>query len=149
MKYQVERIKSCIYEISQPFLNHWAEIAGHQDTVPLDPDFARYQRLEDDGMLRIFTARNDSILIGYFITFISPHIHYKSTIYGINDILYVHPDHRGGTVGYRLMKGAMADLKTNCNVDILVIHMKIKHEFRKLLIALGFSLAEENWEAQL
>jgi GNAT superfamily N-acetyltransferase len=146
---QVESINSCIDEIKPLFYKHWREIAGNQDTIPLDPDFDRYYNLEDSGVLRIFTARSDGKLVGYFISFIMPHMHHKSTIYGLVDMLYVIPDYRGGTTAYRLIKLAMEDLKSQCKVDILIIHMKIKFEFRRLLTALGFYRAGESWEVLL
>ncbi len=143
--YRDERYCQCINEIVPLFTNHWKEIANHQGVIPLDPDFDKYQNVEDNNMLRIYTARDDGKLIGYFISFVSPHMHYKSTIYALNDIMYIDPSYRGSTVGFRLIKGAMVDLKSNCGVDKLVIHMKVTHEFRKLLTKLGFCLEEENW----
>ena len=120
--YDTELYSSCIEEIKPLFYKHWLEIAGHQDTVKLDPDFDRYQSIEEMGSLRIFTVRDDGKLIGYFISFIMPHIHYRNTVYALNDILYLAPEYRGGTIGYRMFKLVMKDLKDNCNVDILVIH---------------------------
>jgi GNAT superfamily N-acetyltransferase len=147
--YQDETYDSCIDEIKPLFFKHWEEIAGNKDVIALEPDFDKYKQIEENGMLRIFSARDDGDLIGYFICFVSPHIHYKSTIYAFNDIMYVKPSYRGSTVGYRLIKNAMTDLKENCAVDMLVIHMKVEHEFRKLLNHLGFALAEENWQRLL
>jgi len=147
--HQVEEYKTCIDDIVPLFYNHWKEVANNQDTVPLDPDFDRYKALEDQGMMRIFTVRDDGELIGYFISFISPHMHYKTTVYAINDILYMDPRYRGGTQAYRMMRGAIEDLRDNCNVDRLVIHMKVDHEFRRLMKSLGGTLTEENWEIKL
>lgn len=144
----VERFKDCIDDIKPLLLKHWYEIANNQDTIPLDPDYDKYQWLDDQGMMRIYIARDAGELVGYFISFISPHIHYRSTVYAINDILYIDPAYRGGTQAYRMMKGAMKDLKDN-GVDRLIIHMKVNHEFRKLLSALDFNLTEENWEREL
>lgn len=146
---QVEKMTTCLDDIKPLFHDHWLEIAGNKDTIPLDPDFDRYQILEDQEMLRIFTVRDEGKLVGYFISFIAPNLHYKTTIYALNDVLYVDPDYRAGTVAYRMFNGAMKDLKDNCNVDMLVIHMKVKFEFRKLLKSLGFTRVEENWERLL
>jgi hypothetical protein len=66
----------------------------------------------------------------------------------VNDIMYIDPAYRGGTVGYRMMKGAKADLK-NLGADILTIHMKTDYPFRSLLEKLDFHLTEENWEKVL
>ena len=162
--YQVEKYNDVINEIIPMFHAHYLEIATDQEIKPLDPDLDRYQVLEDQGMLRIFTARdqlmtNEQIriagpdhnrgqLIGYFNSFVMTHIHYQQTMIALNDIMYVDPAYRGGTVGYRLVKLAKADLK-NLGADILIIHMKCDYPFRPLLTKLGFHLTEENWECVL
>ena len=149
LTYQVENVWQCIDEIKPLNYSHWEEIAAHQDSRPLDPDYDRYYQLELLKMLRIFTVRDDAVLVGYYISIIVPHMHYKTSITALNDILYVHPDYRGGTAGYRLFVGAIDDLKNNTDTDIVIIHMKITHPFRELLQKLGFNQTEENWELQI
>jgi GNAT superfamily N-acetyltransferase len=160
--YQVEKYADVIDEIWPLLEDHYQEIATDKHMKPFDPDLARYQSMEDQDMLRIFTARaaphptdnKDYFngkpvgLIGYFVTVILPGLHYQQTLMAINDIMYIMPEHRGGTVGYRLLKLATEDLK-NLGADILTIHMKTEYPFRSLLAKLGFHLTEENWEKVL
>jgi GNAT superfamily N-acetyltransferase len=133
---------------------HYHEIATDKEVKPFDPDLERYISMADQGMLRIFTARDNEEhpvqgrLIGYFISVVLRGLHYQQTIMAINDIMYVDPAHRGGTVGYRLIKLAAEDLK-NLGADILTIHMKTDYPFRSLLQKLDFHLTEENWERVL
>ncbi len=160
--YQVEKWDDC-YEEAIPMLEaHYVEIATDKSIKPLDPDLDRYQAMEEAGVLRIFTVRitavdaetDDTILlgrgrlIGYFVSIIMKGLHYQQTTLAINDIMYIDPAYRGGTVGYRMMKGAAADLK-NLGADILTIHMKTDYPFRSLLEKLDYHLTEENWEKVL
>ena len=181
--YQVEKWDDC-YEEAIPMLHtHYAEVATDKAIKPLDPDLEKYQSLEEAGMLRIFTARDQAQdckylrdeaeglhreddepdwadayekaehmpqgrLIGYFVSIVAKGLHYQQTTLAINDIMYVDPAHRGGTVGYRLIKQAAFDLK-NLGADILTIHMKTDYPFRSLLEKLDFHLTEENWERVL
>ena len=145
--YQVETVAECIDEIKPLLEAHYREISNHDG--PLDPDYPRYLQMCDLGLIRVMTARDDMKLVGYFVSLLSPHLHYQQSVYALNDIVYIDPIYRGTTMGYRLFKLAIADLKDNCNVDVVVIHMKVKFEFRRLLIKLGFTLAEENWEMKL
>ncbi len=149
IKLQVERFSDCYDEAIPLVVAHYQEIATNKDKKILDPDVARYVSLEEQGMLRIFTARDEGKLVGYFVSMVMPHLHYASCIYAMNDILYVDPAYRGTTLAYRLFKGAIQDLKDNSNTDVMMIHMKVKHPFRKLLTKLGFEQTEENWEVQL
>lgn len=146
--YQAEKFEDCFCDVEALFYDHWLEIAENKDTVPFDPDYEKYFILERSNMLRCFSARCGDEIIGYFVSFVQPHIHYKTTVYAMNDVVYIKPSYRGGTVGYRLFKNAMLDLKA-IGVNRLVMHMKIKYEFRSLLTKLGFKQVEENWEIGL
>lgn len=150
MRYQAETVSECLVDMTDLNEMHYDEIATHKDVKKLQPDYRAYLNLERDGHLRVFTVRDDGdYLVGYFVTFIQRHIHYTDVVYALNDILYVHPDHRGGTTAYRLIKSAIQDLRDNTDANILCIHMKVKYPFRNLLGKFGFSLTEENWEVVL
>lgn len=150
MKYQAETLQESLVDMTGLFEAHWSEISDHKHLKILKPDYEMYRLMEEDGEIRIFTVREDEgKLVGYFVTFIQSHIHYEDCIYAMNDILYLHPDHRGGTTGYRMIKEALRDIKENTDADILCIHMKVKYPFRKLLAKLNFELSEENWEVEL
>jgi GNAT superfamily N-acetyltransferase len=159
--YQVEKWDDC-YEEAIPMLEaQYLEIATDKAIKPLDPDLDKYQGLEDAGFLRIFTVRIepdnlegtdlprcDGRLIGYFVSIVMRGLHYQQTTLAVNDIMYIDPAYRGSTVGYRMIRGAKADLK-NLGADILTIHMKTDYPFRSLLEKLDFHLTEENWECVL
>ncbi len=162
--YQVEKWDDC-YEEAIPMLEaHYLEIATDKALKPLDPDLDKYQAMEDSGFLRIFTVRDkpgpadasitiapdllQGRLIGYFVSIVMRGLHYQQTTLAINDIMYIDPAYRGSTVGYRMIRGAKADLK-NLGADILTIHMKTDYPFRSLLEKLDFHLTEENWECVL
>jgi GNAT superfamily N-acetyltransferase len=157
--YQVETFDQVVEDIKPMIQHHYEEIATDKHVKPLDPDWGKYQAMEEAGVLRIFTARDHvepvlevpevpPVLVGYFISVVSPGLHYQQTMMALNDIMYVAPGYRGSTVGYRLIKHAAEDLK-NLGVHILTIHMKTDYPFRNLLIRLGFHLTEENWERVL
>ena len=146
--YQVESFSDVINEIKPLLHAHFDEIATNKELKPLDPDYDRYEALEDLNMLRIMTVRFSGTLIGYFVVFLIPHIHYQQTNMAMNDILYLAPEYRGGTVGYRLIKKSIEDLK-EMDVDILTIHMKVDYPFRELLTKFGFHKTEENWDLVL
>jgi GNAT superfamily N-acetyltransferase len=160
--YQVEKYADVIDEIWPMLEAHYNEIATDKQVKPFDPDLDRYQAMEKAGMLRILTVRGvptpvhdqdyfdgkPAGLIGYYISFVMPGLHYQQTSMAINDIMYIDPAHRGSTVAYRMIKLAISDLK-NLGADVLIIHMKCDYPFRSLLTKLGFHLTEENWERVL
>jgi len=146
--YQIEKVTDILHEIKPMLAAHYSEIATSKDLKPLDPDYSKYEALEKLGMVRIMTVRFLGTLCGYFVSFLMPHMHYMKTYIAMNDLLYVSPDHRGGTVAYRLIKKSITDLK-ELKVDILTIHMKVDFPFRELLNKFGFCKTEENWDLVL
>jgi len=144
--YQVETVRDILEEIKPLLHMHFEEISAVKQLTPLDPDYDRYLAMCDAGLIHVATARDDGRLIGYFVTFVAPSLHYQHLIYGLNDILFLLMEYRGGTTAYRLFRFAIDDLQNNCGVSVISVHMKIKHEFRRILTKLGFKLVEETWE---
>jgi len=129
-------------EDARPLLEkHWEEIALNKDTIKLNPDWDAYADLEDAGILKIFTARLDGKLIGYFVTFVRSHIHYKDHLFAYNDILYLDKDYRKGFTGSKLMKFAEKCLKED-GVTVLVVNTKRHKPFDVLLKWLGYKHIE-------
>jgi len=142
--YQEESAKDCLEEIKPLIEMHWEEIALYKDKIKLDPDFDKYLLLDSMGMLHILTVRDDAKLIGYFISFIQPNMHYKESVFATNDILYVDPAYRKGSVGYKLFKKAEKSLK-EIGVDVIVIHSKVNNDFKPLMDKLGYERIEYNY----
>lgn len=147
--YQIEKAYDIIEEIQPLIAAHYREICAHPDVLTLDPDYDKYVEMCDAGILRIMTVRDNDFLVGYAVCMITPHLHYIDTTFALVDLVYIDQSYRGGTVGYRLFKHMADDLKTDCGVKIISVHMKIKHQFRRLLQKLGYVQTEENWERVL
>lgn len=129
-------------EDARPLLEkHWEEIALNKDTIKLNPDWDAYADLEDAGILKIFTARSDGNLIGYFVVFVRSHIHYKDNLFAYNDILYLDKDYRKGFTGSKLIKFAEKCLKED-GVSVIVVNTKRHKPFDVLLSWLGYKHIE-------
>ena len=148
MNYQVERFAEVIDEIKPLLTAHWLEIARHKDKIALNPDYEKYRLLDEGGMLHVVTVRKETKLVGYFVTFVVPHIHYKDHTMATNDILYVDPDYRGGTAAFKMFKYAETTLK-DMGVTKLTVNMKSAHEFGSLLEHMGYKEIEKVYELML
>ena len=82
---------------------HWEETEPNQDTIFLDPDWREYARLDQQGILHIFTARNGGELIGYCVVMISRSVHHKDHIFASTDVIYVKPKYRQTATGSDLI----------------------------------------------
>jgi GNAT superfamily N-acetyltransferase len=142
--YAVEPFDTAFEEAQELLQEHWEEIALNKDTIKLDIDVSRYKELADKGVLHIVTARDGNIqksawdpgkLIGYHVGMIVPHLHYKSTLHGITDIFFIHPDYRKGRIGINLFKYVEKSMKERGVVKLMTavkLHLDVGAIFERL-----------------
>lgn len=85
---QQESYDESIEGIEKYLAAHGAEVEEMEVTPKLDT----YQ---DATNLIIYTMRCDDELVGYAAFWISEHPHHEGKVFAMNDLVYVHPDHRG------------------------------------------------------
>jgi GNAT superfamily N-acetyltransferase len=146
--YQQEFLDTVEKDIKPLLQDHWEEIAVNKSVIKMNPDWEAYHNLEDNGALKIFTARFDGELIGYFVVLIRNHIHYKDHIFAANDVLFLKQEHRKGLTGPKLMKFAEKCLKED-GVSVLVVNTKRHKPFDGLLEWLGYSHVENVYSKYL
>lgn len=142
--YQVEPLAEFLEELQPLLEQHYEEVAMYKDHIKLDPDYDKYLALDAAGFLHCVTVRAAGTLIGYFISFVHPHIHYKETEYAVNDILYLDPEYRGTNVAVKMFMFAEEKLKEE-GVDVIVLHMKTSLPFESLAKFLHYDKAEYNY----
>lgn len=141
VNYQQEFLVQVENEARPLLEEHWQEIALNKEKIRLNPDWERYHCLEDEGLLKIFTAREEGKLVGYFVVVASKGLHYKDHVFAVNDIIYLHPDYRKGRTGIKLIQFAEKCLQQD-GVSVLTINTKVHRPFDKLMEFLGFGLIE-------
>ena len=130
--FAVESYAQLVDEIKPLLPEHWAELAVHKD-IPLDPDFGFYERAAATGSLIFMTVREAGALIGYAIWVVKPHPHYRKHIWALNDIVWLHPEHRGMSLGKNLVKFWETELRAR---NVAVIHVDTKLVAPQLLYLL-------------
>lgn len=132
-----------IREEIEPLLDqHWEEIALNKDTIKLNPDWEKYATLDANGLLRVFTARNDGKLIGYFVVILSVSLHYSDHLFAHNDIIFLAKESRKGMTGVKLIKYAEKHLAQE-GVKQLFINTKRHQPFDPILERLKFNEVEK------
>jgi acyl carrier protein len=103
---------------------HWREVAVDREAIPLAVDWARYEELERLGLFYALCMRDalGGELVGYNAFFVTPHLHYMTTKFAVNDVVYVRPEHRG-IEGIRLLLRAEETL-VNLGVRKIIYHSK-------------------------
>jgi GNAT superfamily N-acetyltransferase len=141
IRYAVERYKDCIEELKPLLDMHYEEIAMYREHIEFDPDYDLYEKIDENGGLHMVVVRDEGRIIGYYVSFIHPNPHYKNDLFSVNDILFIHPDYRGRTVAFRMLKFTEEKLK-EMGVSVMTLHMKVDFPFEELCIAFGMDKAE-------
>lgn len=142
--YAVEPLAECLEEMKPILRQHYEEVAMYKDKIELNPDYTKYLAMSDLGILHVVTARLKGELIGYFISVLSPHIHYSDHTYAVNDILFIKEEYRYSGVGVTMFKYAEKQLK-ELGVSVITIHMKTALPFDALCQGLGYDYAERQY----
>lgn len=141
MDFAIENLAKVRREIEPLLMEHWNEIALNKDIIKLNPDWREYARLDEINALRIYTARKDNQLMGYFVIIVSRSLHYKDHLFANNDIVFLTKPARKGLTGFKLIKFAIESLKAE-GVSKLHINTKTHQPFDPILERLGFEEIE-------
>lgn len=120
---------------------HYEELALNKDKVPLAPQYEIYIERERRGELMFIVVRDAGELIGYFIGFVAPGLHYKTCLTLIMDIFFIHPEHRGSATGYKLFKAAEEEAKRR-GVQRMFVGSKCHLDASFLFEQLGYERCE-------
>ena len=151
LTYQIEDAFAALPEMQRLLEKHYDEVAVLQDKIPLDPDYDRYRMLHAAGALHLVTVRADGELVGYHLSIVSRHLHYKSTIVANDDLFFLKPEHRRGYTGVRLFKEVEKSLREK-GVQVITSRAKrhvkvgyIQSTVGRILEALGFREFERTY----
>jgi GNAT superfamily N-acetyltransferase len=156
--YQREFAHELWGEIMPLLVRHKDEIAHFKD-IELNPDVEAYNRCEEQGVLRCFTARSmcasyesgelmPGVLVGYAVYFVRPNPHFKDSLQASQDVLFILPEYRRGRIGLRLIEFADQVMKAE-GVQAVYQHVKVKHDFSPLLERLGYELVDRLYARRL
>lgn len=120
--------------------DHWGEVARNKDLMELAPDWARYEALDDAGVLLFLTARKEGRLVGYSCNIVGTHLHYRHLTVASNDVLYLAPGARG-TLGLRLIRRTEEEAE-RAGAKLMLWHAKPDSTLDRLLQAKGYGVQD-------
>ena len=139
VKFSSERVAAVWPEIYPLFEKHWNEIAHFKD-IPLDPDVELYNSLDDLGIMRVFTARDDGKLIGYSVYFVGPHIHFRKSIHATQDVFFINKENRG--FGMRFLRWCDDELRRD-GVQVVINAVSQSNDYSPVLRRMGYKESEK------
>jgi hypothetical protein len=144
MRFAVETFEKWHEEAAPLFRAHWELVGRHKDLVPLEVDVKRWIRIEREGLVAAFSARIGWKLEGYALYLTSPSLNYRDRVFGYCHAIYIDP---AQLVGFRarrfrrFIEFCDAELKRRGCVKS-VMHMKLSHNFMRMIAPLGYEQSE-------
>lgn len=126
---------------------HWDEVARNKGVMVLDPDWPRYEAMEDADNLLVFGAFVGEELVGYAINIVATHLHYRGLLMVHNDAIFVAQSHRGGRLGLMLLREvekAAANLRQSLGYEHHMVswHAKPDTALNEILPRLGYGVQD-------
>jgi len=138
--FQVESVEVWAVEATQLIYDHWQELGLDLD-LEIAPDFGKMKQLEDMGMFKVITVRNEGRMVGYLLAIVNNHLHYRnSPKMLIVDAYYVAPECRSG-IGVKLVRFT-EDLARQLGAIKIYFSCKVHKDHTKLFTALGYRLSD-------
>lgn len=135
MTVQMEAFRPFLEEVKPLFPRHWEELALNKEHVPLDPQYDVYLARDARGEVLAVTVRDNGKLVGYFVGFVAPGLHYRTCLTLTMDIFWVAPEHRGKHAGAMLFTEVERIAKSRGVKRIFVgskLHKDVSWLFEKL-----------------
>lgn len=141
--FQTEKWADALPELRYLFDQLWAEVAVDKSKMKAKCDEKMYANLDHLGILHLVTARKDSILIGFFLAFITTNGHYEDAgLFAFTDMYFTLPEHRKGGLGARLFLFMETTLRAKKVVKFVTSH-KVLNDNSGMLKALGFKHTDQ------
>lgn len=140
MDFQAESVEQWASDSADLIVAHWRELGMDLD-LEIKPDIAKMKALQDLGVFKVITARDEGKLAGYLLAVFSTHLHYStSPPMFIVDAYYISPEYRTGT-GAKLIRFAESFAK-NLGAIKIYLSCKVHRDHTKLFEALGYRLSD-------
>lgn len=103
---QVEPYADALPELVALYHDHWSELAMDKEypEAGLDPMWEVYDQRNASGQVLLVTLRETGQMIGYFLGFVAPGLHYRRCLTYHSDIFRIVPEHRGRMGGKRMVR---------------------------------------------
>ena len=125
----------------QLFEAHYEEIALHKGSMKLDPNWHRYYVLEEQDAVVCLAAWLGEEMVGYSVSILYEHMHYKDVLVMHNDVLFVKKEHRRGGLGIKLIE-ATEEMAKARECHVVLFHSKVDTPLGLILEARGYGVQD-------
>lgn len=141
MTFAVEDFDAFYTEAMPLIRADWENLADYPD-FPLAVNLQVYRSAQSAGILKVFTIRDGSEMVGYMSFFLGTNLHYSTTKWATSDAMWVDPRARKPRVASRFLDFIENELKSG-GAAVVNIGCKIKWPaLARLLESRGYGRIE-------
>jgi L-amino acid N-acyltransferase YncA len=134
----VQTVKDNIHLVEE----HWEEIVLDKEKRPLDPWWEWFEKVEQDGTLITFVARDENEVLGYAVFILHPHLHSRNLRIAVNDAVFLRKSNRAMGAGRQFLKYCDEELE-KMGVQMINWHVKPIRDFGPALESMGYVMHEK------
>jgi hypothetical protein len=149
IQFQREALSQSLWDECLPMLvEHWREVSGHITDAPLSPNLDAYAQMQERGIIRVFTARENKReeyfahsaghLVGYALFTVTPSLHCAHVLEAQQDAIYLSPESRGHHG---------ADFIDYCTDELFAEGVSVVYQFAPSVRDFGPVLERKGFEA--
>jgi hypothetical protein len=150
MRFQAEPFERWHKEAAPMFRAHWELVGRHKEEIPLEVDVERWVKSERAGLVAAFTARTQWRLDGYALYLTAPSLNYRGRVFAYCHAIYIEPRELEGLkacASRASSSSATPSSRRGCVKSVM--HMKLAHDFGRMVARLGYEESERLWEKVL
>lgn len=114
--FAIEPVRSVWDEMSRDWIENWGQEYIDKGEPP-NLKLELYENYEKAGMYFQYIARDEGKIAGYSGIYLSPSMHSQKLI-ATEDIIFLKPQYRGGTLAKRFLKYVENDMKSRGAVSM-------------------------------
>ena len=141
-------VDEMLAEATTLFEEHYEEIALNKQVMKLKPDEITYRQMEEMRKIFILSARQNDVLIGYSVNFVTNHLHYADLKLAQNDLLFISKEQRGGRVGLKLIRETEKHA-TSLGCKLMLWHCKENTTLSALLPRINYGVQDIIYSKEL
>lgn len=138
MEFKEELWDEFIEGVKEHLEEHFKEVGAFNKSLPLDPDYELYELGAKGGNYILFTIRDEDTLLGYSTWWIGPHSYHSGHDVAVSDLIWLHPEYRGGEVITSFIQWCEEELYASHGADMICINVHLERDFSGILEQLGY-----------
>lgn len=145
--FQMEPAQQIAQEIGPLLEENWKTVEASYPRSKLAPNIGFYVQLQDNGVLRLFTSREEDVLVGYAVVYLYPHPHRADDLVGTLETFFIRGNARSSGHATRFLTHIENELRMLGATSLTLGSRNERYD--RWLRMRGYHATERIWERSL